>query len=144
MISAWWLLAALVSAPILGATAPVALADPAAPALPGPPYIDHTQWGKYGNNLSTLRIYPTQAGRTAAGQLGNTQAEISEAWSEVLKLAPTANTRGMRAQFACHWQLAEFAYPGKSSWNIEPWRPVVDDNTMILSGCNPGGSEEPS
>ena len=32
--------------------------------------------------------------------------------------------------------------PGKTSWNLEPWRPVVDDTTMIGSGCNPGGSEE--
>ena len=23
----------------------------------------------------------------------------------------------------CHWQFAEFAEPGKTSWNLEPWRP---------------------
>ena len=61
----------------------------------------------------------------------------------MLKLAPDANTAGMRAQFVCHWRLAEFAEPGKASWNLEPWRPTVDANTMILAGCNPGGSEEP-
>ena len=33
----------------------------------------------------------------------------------------------MRAQFLCHWQLAEFAEPGKTSWNLEPWRPGVDE-----------------
>jgi len=32
--------------------------------------------------------------------------------------------------------------PGKVSWNLEPWRPVVDAATMIATGCNPGGSEE--
>jgi len=121
----------------------IALAGPAwADPNPDPPYIDHTQWVTYGN-LSSLRVFPTQSGRAAAGQLGKPPGELDEAWSEVLALAPDANTPGMRAQFACHWRLAEFAEPGKASWNLEPWRPAVDDNTMILSGCNPGGSEEP-
>jgi Protein of unknown function (DUF2599) len=48
----------------------------------------------------------------------------------------------MREQFLCHWELAEVLQPGKTSWNLEPWRPVVDDTTMVGSGCNPGGSEE--
>ena len=96
----------------------------------------------YGN-LSSLRVYPTASGRAAAGQLGKSQAQIDEAWGEVLADAPDADTPGMRAQFVCHWRLAEFAEPGKASWNLEPWRPDVDNNTMITSGCNPGGSEEP-
>ena len=50
----------------------------------------------------------------------------------------------MRAQFVCHWEFAEAARPGKISWNLEPWRPVVDAATMIATGCNPGGPEEPS
>jgi hypothetical protein len=53
-------------------------------------------------------------------------------------------TSRMRAQFLCHWRLAEFAEPGKTSWNIEPWRPVVDDVKMLSTGCNPGGEEEPN
>jgi hypothetical protein len=118
--------------------APAAMAEP----LPPPPYIDHVQWAGYSNNQSTLRVYPTASGRAAAGDLGGSQSEIAEAWAEVLKLAPNANTPGMRAQFACHWQFAEFAEPGKTSWNLEPWRPVVDENTMVQAGCNPGGSEE--
>ena len=48
----------------------------------------------------------------------------------------------MRAQFVCHWNYAEFAEPGKTSWNLEVWRPAVDENTMVVSGCNPGGAEE--
>ena len=63
-----------------------------------------------------------------------------EAWAEVLALSPDADTPGMRAQFVCHWQFAEFAQPGKTSWNLEPWRPVVDDAEMVASGCNPGGA----
>nr|WP_257786930.1 DUF2599 domain-containing protein [Mycobacterium intracellulare] len=61
---------------------------------------------------------------------------------EVLALAPDADTPGMRAQFLCHWQFAELARPGKTSWNLEPWRPVVDDAEMVASDCNPGGGEE--
>jgi hypothetical protein len=135
----WGPLAAL-AVLLASGTTPVAQADP----VPSPPFIDHVQWAKYGPNQSTLRVYPTASGRAAAGDLGGAQAEISEAWAEVLRLAPGANSPGMRAQFACHWQFAEFAEPGKTSWNLEPWRPVVDENTMIQSGCNPGGSEEPS
>ena len=49
----------------------------------------------------------------------------------------------MRAQFICHWQFAEMAQPGKTSWNLEPWRPVVDDTERFASACNPGGQEGP-
>jgi Protein of unknown function (DUF2599) len=62
----------------------------------------------------------------------------------VLALSPRADTPGMREQFVCHWELAEYGQPGKPSWNLEPWRPVVSDSQMIESGCNPGGAEEPS
>ena len=55
--------------------------------------------------------------------------QADEAWAEVLASAPDADTPGMRAQFLCHWQLAEFAEPGKTSWNLEPWRPSVDGAT---------------
>jgi len=59
----------------------------------------------------------------------------------VVALAPGADTSVMRAQFLCHWNFAEFAQPGKTSWDLEPWRPAVDDSVMVLSGCNPGGAE---
>jgi hypothetical protein len=120
-------------------------ADPGAAGSTSPPYsppfVDHTEWAQWGH-LPSLRIYPTASGRAAARQLGAPGAEADEAWSEVLALAPDAGTAGMREQFLCHWQLAEFAEPGKVSWNLEPWRPVVDATTMVGSGCNPGGSEE--
>ncbi|WP_375485231.1 DUF2599 domain-containing protein [uncultured Mycobacterium sp.] len=103
-----------------------------------PPFVDHTEWVHWGN-LPSLRVYPTPSGRAAASR----QANPDEAWSEVLALAPEANSASMRAQFVCHWQLAELAQPGKVSWNLEPWRPLVDDTTMVTSGCNPGGGEEP-
>ncbi|OBG26830.1 hypothetical protein A5672_06135 [Mycobacterium alsense] len=123
--------------------APAASADPGAaqPALapsPQPPFVDHTQWARW-QGLPSLRVFPTPSGRTAARQPGTA---ADEAWAEVLALAPDADTPGMRAQFVCHWQFAELAQPGKASWNLEPWRPVVDDAEMVATGCNPGGPEE--
>jgi hypothetical protein len=116
-------------------------ASPAyADADPSPPYVDHTAWEHWGD-LSSLRVYPTSAGREAARHAGDTQG--AEAWTEVLALAPDADMPGMRAQFLCHWAFAEIAEPGKTSWNLEPWRPVVDDQTMVDTRCNPGGTEEP-
>ena len=124
------------------ALAPSALADPVDPTgpVPAPPYIDHTRWTKW-NGQSSLQVYPTWAGRHSSG-LGAT-AQGDEAWSEVLNLAPDADTPGMRAQFMCHWYFAEAGAPGKTSWNLEPWRPVVDDKQMLRARCNPGGAEEP-
>jgi Protein of unknown function (DUF2599) len=123
----------------VGAVAALFVAAPAdaAPSEPPPPYIDHTQWV---NGMSSLRVYPTRAGRVASTEF----VSPNEAWGEVLADAPSADAPGMRAQFVCHWLLAEAAEPGKPSWNLEPWRPVVDDATMFSTGCNPGGPEEPS
>jgi len=108
-----------------------------------PPFIDHTVWDDYWGDLTTLRVFPTPSGRAAAGTLQTTR-EADQAWTEVIADSPDADQPGMRAQFLCHWRLAEFAEPGKTSWNIEPWRPLVSDAEMITSGCNPGGAEEPS
>ncbi|BBX98387.1 DUF2599 domain-containing protein [Mycobacterium lacus] len=131
---------------LLGA-APAA-ADPGAEPDTGvstprysPPFVDHTEWMHWGR-MTSLRVYPTPSGRVAARQLG-TGAAADEAWAEVLALSPDADTPGLRAQFVCHWQFAESAQPGKASWNLEPWRPVVDDSEMVASACNPGGPSEP-
>jgi hypothetical protein len=119
------------------AAAPVASADP----VPGPPYVDHVQWSKWGD-LSSLRVYPTHAARLASVQPG-TDSQADEAWTEVLTLSPDADVPGMKAQFLCHWHFAELAEPGKVSWNLEPWRKLVSDEQMVAAGCNPGGTEEP-
>ncbi len=135
-------LAALVALP--GVVPPAAGADPGSgdgtpSAAAAPPYVDHVQWAQW-RGLPSLRVYPTPSGRAAARQPA-AEASANEAWAEVLALSPDADTPGMRAQFLCHWQFAEFAQPGKTSWNLEPWRPVVDDAQMAASGCNPGGPE---
>ena len=138
--------AVLAAAVLALAPAPLSAADPTepvpqpVPAVPAPPYVDHTRWTQW-DGATSLRVYPTPAGRRASG-LGATQSG-DEAWSEVLNLAPDADTPGMRAQFMCHWYFAEAGAPGKTSWNLEPWRPVVDDNQMVRARCNPGGTEEP-
>jgi hypothetical protein len=127
---------------------PPAPADPgfdsagaaANPPVPSPPFIDHTEWTQR-RGLASLRVFPTPSGRMASGEPGAPRA-ADEAWAEVLALSPDADTAGMRAQFVCHWQFAELAQPGKTSWNLEPWRPVVDDAEMVASHCNPGGPEE--
>jgi hypothetical protein len=120
--------------------APAAMAEPA-PADAAPVYISRTEWVQWGD-LKSLRVYPTAAGRAEAGTAG-TQVQQDQAWAEVLGDSPEADIAGMRAQFNCHWQFAEFAHPGKSSWNLEPWRPEVTDVELVAAGCNPGGSEEP-
>jgi hypothetical protein len=127
---------------------PSALADPvggaaapSAPSAPSPPFVDHTEWTQWGGGLTSLRVFPTPSGRAAAREPG-VLASADEAWAEVLALSPDADTAGMRAQFVCHWRFAESAQPGKASWNLEPWRPVVDEAEMVASRCNPGGPEE--
>jgi hypothetical protein len=122
---------------LIATAVPTARADAGTP----PPYIDYVRWVSY-SGLPTLRVYPTTAGREVAGELGKTAVQTDEAWAEVVALAPDADSPGIRSQFLCHWRFAEFAAPGKTSWDLESWRPVVDDNTMILAGCNPGGAEK--
>lgn len=139
-------LAATVIVALLGAAPASADPDTAGAGAPQdprspPPFVDHVLWTQW-NQLPSLRVYPTASGRTAARQLGSAGPDADEAWSEVLALASDAATPGMREQFLCHWELAEVLQPGKASWNLERWRPVVDATTMIGSGCNPGGSEE--
>jgi hypothetical protein len=140
-------LLALPAAALVALSAAPAGADPgtgeATPTNPShsPPFVDRTEWMQWGG-LASLRVFPTPAGRPVARH-PSTAPAADEAWAEVLALSPDADTAGMRAQFICHWQFAEMAQPGKSSWNLEPWRPVVDDAEMVASGCNPGGPEGP-
>jgi Protein of unknown function (DUF2599) len=129
---------ALLAAVAVTAVVPVTIAAPAHADEPPPPYIERTEWVHWAD-LTSLRVYPTISGREASTDF----ASPDEAWSEVLAYSPDANLPGMREQFVCHWQLAEYALPGKPSWNLEPWRPLVDPAKMLETGCNPGGFEEP-
>lgn len=113
-----------------------------AAAAPGdaeqPVLIAETRWDSAAVGSSTrrtLRVYPTPLGRTYEAPDG---ADI--AWAEVVALAPDVQSPGMRMQFDCHWYGRAFI-PNKPSWNLEPWRPPVDEGFMALSQCNPGGPE---
>ncbi|MGL6236009.1 MAG: DUF2599 domain-containing protein [Segniliparus sp.] len=107
-------------------------ACPDAAADPGLFFIDHVAWVDTPDGPS-LHVFPAQAGRDAPVD------EQSAAWAEVLRLAPEADTPGMREQFDCHQGFAK----NKASWNLEPWRPPVDMVTMLASACNPGKQERP-
>ena len=115
-------------------TAP-AMPTSATPVIP-PPYVDHVEWAQTAVGAS-LQVYPTPAGRRTDNPQG---ADI--AWAEVVRLDPGADSPGMRAQFDCHWDFARAVEPDKVSWNLEPSRPVVSDQVMIQTRCNPGAPEE--
>lgn len=131
--------AATLAAPIIAAVP--AHADPVAAVQPGH-FVASTEWAKWGD-LSSLRVYPTQEARTVAAAFPADLVAADQAWAEVLLSSPDADIPGMREQFICHWEYAEIAQPGKVSWNLEPWRPVVSEDVMVATRCNPGGTEEP-
>ncbi|MEO9326822.1 DUF2599 domain-containing protein [Gordonia aurantiaca] len=101
-----------------------------------PPYIDHVEWTDTAVGPS-LSVFPTTSGRYTDDPAG-----MVTAWQEVLALDPSADTPGMQAQFDCHWRFARIVDPEKTSWNLEPGRPVVTEQEMIAARCNPGFAEE--
>ena len=115
-------------------TPPTTTADRSTPTPLPPPYIASATWVSLPSGRS-LRVRPTAAGRATPS--GETQA-----WAEVRALAPDADSAGMEAQFACHWDYARVVAPDKATWNLEPWRPVVSADEMVRTRCNPGGAEE--
>lgn len=73
-------------------------------------------------------VRPTRAGRTAFGD------DLDEAWRQtVAKGAP--DQRGLKNQFLCH--PMSIIARGKSTWDLESWRPAVGLRSTILAGCNP-------
>ncbi len=119
--------------PRLSPTSPPPPPPDTAPALP--PFVAAATWGDSDFGV-TLRVAPTPSARRAGGP-----GDAATAWAEVLLLAPDADTPGMREQFDCHWTWARLLEPDKPTWNLEPWRPVVPVETMLIEGCNPGGPE---
>ena len=101
-----------------------------------PPYISRVAWAQTDQGPS-LQVFPTESGRRVPGE-----GELDAAWAEVVALDQSADSPGMREQFACHWRFARLVEPEKTSWNLEPWRPVVSGAQMIADRCNPGGAEE--
>lgn len=122
------------SAPTPAPAATSARTTPPPTSVPGP-YVAAATWADSDYGV-TLEVAPTPAGRRTQGP-----ADAATAWREVLVLAPDADTPGMWEQFACHWTWARILEPDKPTWNVEPWRPVVDEGAMLAEGCNPGGPE---
>ncbi|MBB0970495.1 DUF2599 domain-containing protein [Dietzia aerolata] len=116
------------------ALSPVPTRAPAPPRAV-PPFVASATWGGSDYGV-TLRVAPTPSALRAGGF-----DDADLAWAEVLRLAPDADTPGMREQFDCHWTWARLLEPDKPTWNLEPWRPVVEADRMLLEGCNPGGPE---
>ncbi|MFJ6094354.1 DUF2599 domain-containing protein [Williamsia muralis] len=135
---------AVTTEPVAGESTTTASTTPAAttsaitPSTPAylPPFIDHLAWTQTEQGLS-LQVFPTESGRNTQGA-----GDLDASWAEVVALDPTADTPGMRDQYACHWRFARIVDPDKTSWNLEPWRPVVTESEMISTRCNPGGAEE--
>ncbi|GAB18490.1 hypothetical protein GOEFS_055_00030 [Gordonia effusa NBRC 100432] len=121
--------------PTLISTRTPAFSTSTTPDYP-PPYIDHVQWATTDVGAS-LQVYPTTSGRKTSAESAG-----AAAWREVIAAEPSANTPTMKAQFDCHWTFARLVDPMKTSWNLEPARPVVTDDEMIATRCNPGGAEE--
>ncbi len=107
-----------------------------APIVYRPPYIDRVEWTDTAVGPS-LSVFPTTSGRYTTDP-----GAMAAAWAEVLDLDATADTPGMQAQFDCHWRFARIIEPEKTSWNLEPGRPVVTEEDMVGAGCNPGFAEE--
>ncbi|MFL0578768.1 DUF2599 domain-containing protein [Dietzia sp. 179-F 9C3 NHS] len=123
--------------PVVPVTPPSvpATATTTAPISLNGPYVASATWSDTDLG-STLRVAPTPGGRATQGP-----DDAATAWGEVLALAPDADAPGMWEQFACHWTWARLVEPDKPTWNLEPWRPVVDEGTMVGERCNPGGPE---
>lgn len=79
----------------------------------------------------SLEVTPSAWART--GTLGAQQA----LWSQLVADQPDAGTPTMHEQLLCHVLGAA----GKSTWNLEPWRPQVDALTMLRTRCNPTAAD---
>ena len=88
--------------------------------------VQDAAWGRAEGGRS-LAVTPSAWARAggAAAQDG--------LWSQLVALAPDADTPSMRAQLECH----ELGAPDKDTWNLEPWRPDVSALDMIAARCNP-------
>lgn len=96
-----------------------------------PPLIATATWTTVDGG-DRLVVVPTDHARV---WVSHDQAE--RAWDEVVTLAPAADTPGMAEQFECHLQFAT----DKASYHLEPWRPAVPYEQIVLAACNPGVPE---
>lgn len=106
---------------------------PTAPVpCPGAGAVHSATWTQAEGGRS-LAVTPAESLRACAGPLARWDG-IPPGWAEVLDLAgPEADSPAMRQQYACHLRFAR----AKDAWNLEPWRPEVSEEDLLLARCNP-------
>lgn len=101
-------------------------------------FIDKSAWlRRYDPGVKgerwTLQITPTDCGRLSReDQLNNFYAEVvAKHGNDPEWLAE--NNGGVRGQLACLLST----YRGNTTYNVEPFRPVVQHAVAVAQGCNP-------
>jgi hypothetical protein len=90
--------------------------------------ISRTIWT---SSLTTLQVYPTDWGRNAP---------IAARWAALAEVqTKTPGTRedssSMKDQLLCHFD-ARIYDPGKTSWNIDTFRPYIVYTKLVFAKCN--------
>lgn len=80
------------------------------------------------NGTPRYHVRPTRAGRKAVGNW------LDEAWKQAVRKG-VPDRSGLRQQFMCH--PLSIVARGKSTWDLESWRPTVGLGNTMLAGCNP-------
>lgn len=75
----------------------------------------------------SLQVDPTAFGRSGSA------AALAAVRTELVAAHVEAGTTVMDHQLRCH----ALGAPGKSTWNLEPWRPEVGYLDYLLARCNP-------
>lgn len=90
--------------------------------------IRRTVWT---SSMTTLQVFPTDCGRNAP---------IAARWAALAEVqTKTPGTRedssSMKDQLLCHFD-ARIYDPGKTSWNIDTFRPYILYTRLVLARCN--------
>ncbi|WP_218917425.1 DUF2599 domain-containing protein [Luteipulveratus mongoliensis] len=112
---------------------PAPTPSPTTAPRPTGPFIASVVWTKRDGRRA-LSVTPTAALRSSA-----TRDVADAAWREVVARVPSADTRGMADQLACHVLFV----PEKLHFYLEPWRPAVGYANTVAAQCNPGDIRDP-
>ncbi|WP_245993465.1 DUF2599 domain-containing protein [Xylanimonas allomyrinae] len=102
--------------------------------------ISSASWTKYAEGR-TLKVTPTGWSRANAGSYLAGVSGWDELYSKYKNSGLNTNLDGMRDQYICHQQIVALRSPGKSTWNLDEWRPDVSYVQTVNSSCNPGGAK---
>lgn len=117
------------TSPIPAATAPPPAGPPPCPRSDP---VAAAAWTEAEGGRS-LAVTPGEDLRACAGALLRWEG-APPGWEEVVALAGAeADSPAMEQQYVCHLRFAR----AKETWNLEPWRPAVDEETLLRARCNP-------